>query len=58
MNDRWKAIPVTVRGGPYVCETSRLPHFLDNRFIEGGELVSLMRLFPFTARKISSTHFC
>jgi hypothetical protein len=24
---------VTDRGGPYVCETSRLPHFLDNRRI-------------------------
>jgi hypothetical protein len=24
-----KANPVTGRGGPYGCETSRLPHFLD-----------------------------
>jgi hypothetical protein len=23
-----KAIPVTDRGGPYGCETSRLPHFV------------------------------
>jgi hypothetical protein len=23
-----KAIPVTGRGGPYGCETSRLPHFV------------------------------
>jgi hypothetical protein len=26
-----KAIPVTGRGGPLVRDTSRLPHFLDNR---------------------------
>jgi hypothetical protein len=31
-----KAIPVRSRGGPYGCETSRLPHFLDNRFTRGG----------------------
>jgi hypothetical protein len=27
--EKTKAIPVIDRGGPYVCETSRLPHFLD-----------------------------
>jgi hypothetical protein len=26
-----KVIPVTGRGGPQGCETSRLPQFLDNR---------------------------
>jgi hypothetical protein len=26
-----KAIPVTGRGGPLGCETSRPPHFLDNQ---------------------------
>jgi hypothetical protein len=36
-----KAIPITGRGGPYVCEMSRLPHFLDNRLTDGGEVVSL-----------------
>jgi hypothetical protein len=25
-----KAIPIRGRGGPYCCETSRLPHFLDD----------------------------
>jgi hypothetical protein len=38
-----KAIPVTGRGGPQGSETSRLPHFLDNRLTDGGEVVSLMR---------------
>jgi hypothetical protein len=36
-----KAIPVTGNGGPHACEISRLPHFLDNRFTDGGEVVSL-----------------
>jgi hypothetical protein len=36
-----KASPVTGRGGPLSCETSRLPHFLDNRFTDDDEVVSL-----------------
>jgi hypothetical protein len=36
-----KAIHVTVRGDPYGCETSRLPHFLDNRLTDGVELSAL-----------------
>jgi hypothetical protein len=43
-----KAIPVTGRGGPYGCETSRLPHFLDSRLTDGGEVVSCTRRPPFT----------
>jgi hypothetical protein len=39
-----KTNPVTCRGG---CETSRLPHFQDNRLTIGGEIVSLMRRPPF-----------
>jgi hypothetical protein len=35
-----KAIPVTGHGGPYICETSRLPHFLDNQLTDGSEVVS------------------
>jgi hypothetical protein len=53
-----KATPVTDRGGPWGCETSRLPHFLDNRLTDGGEVVSLTRRQPFTLRKIPGTHFC
>jgi hypothetical protein len=42
-----KAIPVTGREGPYGCETSRLPHFLDNRLTDGGEVVSpTVALYP------------
>jgi hypothetical protein len=37
---------------------SRLPHFLDNRLSDGGEVVSLTRRPLVTARKISGTHFC
>jgi hypothetical protein len=46
-----KAIPVTRRGDPQGCETSRLPHFLDNRLIDGGEVFSLTP--PFTSQKDS-----
>jgi hypothetical protein len=35
--------PVTGRGGPLDCETSRLPHFIDSRLTDGGEFVSLRR---------------
>jgi hypothetical protein len=43
-----KAIPVTGRDSPQGCETSRLPHFLDNRLTDGGEVVSLTHRPPFT----------
>jgi hypothetical protein len=33
-----KVIPVRGRGGPQGCETSRPPHFLDNRLTDGGEI--------------------
>jgi hypothetical protein len=36
---------------------SRLPHFLDNRFTVGGEVVSLTLQSPFTFRKIPGTDF-
>jgi hypothetical protein len=46
-----KAIPVTGRGGPWGCETSRFPYFLDNRLTDGGEVVSLSRRPPFTPQE-------
>jgi hypothetical protein len=48
-----EAIHVTGRGGPYGCETSRLPHFLDSRFTDGGEVFSLTRRPPFTPQEDS-----
>jgi hypothetical protein len=39
----------------YGCETSRLPHFLDSRFTDGGEAVSLTFRPTFTTRKIPGT---
>jgi hypothetical protein len=37
---------------------SRLPHFLDNRLTDGGEVVSLTRRSPFKPRKSPATPFC
>jgi hypothetical protein len=44
-------MPVTDRGGKLGCETSRLPHFLDNRLRDGGEIISLTRRPPFTPQE-------
>jgi hypothetical protein len=46
-------IPVTGREGPYDWETSRIPHFVDNRLTDGGEVVSPTRLTPFTPQEDS-----
>jgi hypothetical protein len=48
-----KVIPVTGRGGPSGCETSRFPHFLDNRLTDGGKVVSLTHQPPFTPHEDS-----
>jgi hypothetical protein len=53
-----KAVSVTGHEGPYVCETSRLPHILDNWLTDGGEVVSITYWPPFTPRKIPGIHFC
>jgi hypothetical protein len=53
-----KAIPVTDREGPQGCETSKLPHSLDNRLTDGGEVVNLTRRPLFAPKKICGTHFC
>jgi hypothetical protein len=50
---RGKAIPVTGRGGPQGCMTSRLPHFLNNWLRDGSEVVSLTRWPPFTPQEES-----
>jgi hypothetical protein len=42
------AIPITGCGGPWSCETSRLPHSLDSRLTDGSETVSLKRRPPVT----------
>jgi hypothetical protein len=44
-----KALPVTDRRGSHI--------FLDNRLIDGGEVVSLMLRQPFTLRKIPGNDF-
>jgi hypothetical protein len=51
------AIPVTGRGGPQGCETSRLPHCLDNWLTDGGEVVSLTRRQLFTPQEDSWCSF-
>jgi hypothetical protein len=48
----------TGREDPWGCETSRLPHFLDNRLTGSGEVVSPTPQLLFTPRKIPGTHFC
>jgi hypothetical protein len=46
-------IHVSGRRGPWGCETSRLLHFLDNRFTDGSEIVSLTHRPPFTPPEAS-----
>jgi hypothetical protein len=59
LEKKWgKAIPVTVHGGTWGCETSRIPHFLDSLLTDGGKVFSLMCWPPFTAKKIPGIHFC
>jgi hypothetical protein len=42
-----KAVHVTRREGPHVCETWWLPHFLDNRLTGSSEAVTFTRRPPF-----------
>jgi hypothetical protein len=53
-----KTIRVTGHGGPYGRETSRPPRFLDNRLIDGSEVVTLKHWTNFTLSKIPGTHSC
>jgi hypothetical protein len=50
-------IPVAGRRGPYVCETSRLTHLIENRLTDGGVVVSLTHSPPLTPRKIPGSHW-
>jgi hypothetical protein len=52
-DQKGKAIPVTGREDPQGYETSRLPHFLDNRLTDCGEVVSPTRRPPFTPQEDS-----
>jgi hypothetical protein len=58
LNPKHSQCSRTVHGGPYGCDTSRLPYFLNNRLTDGGEVVKLKRRPPFSPRKIPGTHFC
>jgi hypothetical protein len=58
IDKKGKTLPVRGRGGPWGCETSRLPHFLDNRFTNAREVVSRTCRPPFTPWKMLATHFC
>jgi hypothetical protein len=49
-NGKGKSIPVTDHGDSQGCETSRLPHFLDNRLTDSDEVVSLTRRPSFTPK--------
>jgi hypothetical protein len=46
-------IPATGRGGPLGCETSRIPHFLENRLTDSGEVVGLTLRPPFVLQEDS-----
>jgi hypothetical protein len=45
--EKCEATLVTGRRIPFGCETSELPHFLDNQLTDGGEDVSLADWSPF-----------
>jgi hypothetical protein len=53
LKDKGKAIPVTGREGPQGCERSRLPRLLDNRFTDGGKVVSPTHRPHFTYQELS-----
>jgi hypothetical protein len=56
--EKYEVMTAIGRGGPYGCEKSRFPHFLDNWITDGGEVVSLTFRPPFTLRQISGPHLC
>jgi hypothetical protein len=56
-NKSKNVIPITDLRGHEDFGTSRLPHFLDNRFTDGGEVVCLVRQPHFTPQEDSWTLF-
>jgi hypothetical protein len=50
-DETYTTLSVTDRGGQYDCETTRLPHFPDNWFTDGGKVVNLTRRPPFTPER-------
>jgi hypothetical protein len=46
-----KGIPVRGREGPWGCETSSLPHYLEDQLIDGGKVVSPTRRPSFTPQE-------
>jgi hypothetical protein len=52
-----KAIPITGRGGVYVCWMLKFPHCLDNCLTDGGGEVSLRSRKPFISQEDSSYIF-
>jgi hypothetical protein len=57
-----KAIPVTGRGGVWGCDTLRIPHCLDNRLTDGGNIVIPTHRPRSAVQKhylsADGTHFC
>jgi hypothetical protein len=52
-------MPVTGGGGQQGCETSRLPHHLNNRLTQTAvRLSALLTGRPLLPRKIPGTQFC
>jgi hypothetical protein len=60
INNGKKSMLVRDRGSPYVCEMSRLPHFLGNRLTDDSELSALSAGRPLPPGRLlaltSSTH--
>jgi hypothetical protein len=50
-----KVLPVTGRGGPWGCKTSRLPRFVDSRLTDGARLSVLRAGRALPQRKCHST---
>jgi hypothetical protein len=52
-----ESISVTGRGGAEVCETSKLPYYLDTRLTDGGEF-AIRTGCTLAPKKDHGTHLC